>query len=469
MAISLFRTTRHKRYRPGNKVVVGSTGSGKSYSENHDVIDAALSDEVAIVVVDPHSRALAWSVFCHLVARGFGNRILFDQLNYFDRVLGYHFLRQPTTRNPYLRESLIEMTSRRFADILMRRRGMASLASAPQTEEYTIKAGMLLLHQPQQQSASDLKYAFQPQHPKFRQLIRDCTHEEVQYTFSLIEDGTIKPAVYAPARRLVEGVCNSPAFAVRCGTSFDLYKFLDQRGILLLEGGTHAVSQDTLQTILGTVMLDVINYVRSRRRSTPRVLIVADEATNANLIGTSGYEVRSMNECRKMGLDWHVLVQSLNFQSSYVTDAVLQNCTRHEWFYCANNAVAQQAAADLGDSDYRGLIRQLATGQRYVKDRNRVFHEQVPPLPDPWVFPRLNDQKANAFLQQIRQRPEYWSPPCSSPTSSNSSAHGGQAEGPSRQPGANETRRSSDSPTNTLPPPDISSDCSPARRLRTGG
>ena len=50
------------------------------------------------------------------------------------------------------------------------------------------------------------------------------------------------------------------------------------------------------------------------------MLLILDEATNANLVGAAGHEVRALAECQKMGLDIHVLVQSLNFPSSYVTD-----------------------------------------------------------------------------------------------------------------------------------------------------
>src|SRR5207244_3204885 len=127
-------------------------------------------------------------------------------------------------------------------------------------------------------------------------------------------------------------------------------RFLGNCGILLVQGG--AISQPVMQTILGSIILQTIQFVRSRPSPVPRVLLVLDEATNANLVGAAGHEVRALAECQKMGLDIHILVQSLNFPSAYVTDGVLTNCTRHEWYYAANAAVARKAAEDLGDTDY---------------------------------------------------------------------------------------------------------------------
>ena len=64
-------------YRRGNKLVVGSTQSGKSYAEVHDLLDAAVLRNVAVVVVDPHARSLARNALTHLIARGQKSRIGF--------------------------------------------------------------------------------------------------------------------------------------------------------------------------------------------------------------------------------------------------------------------------------------------------------------------------------------------------------------------------------------------------------
>ena len=77
-------------------------------------------------------------------------------------------------------------------------------------------------------------------------------------------------------------------------------------------------------------------------------------------------------ECQKMGLDIHVLVQSLNFPNSHITDGVLTNCTRHEWMYAANAAVARKAADDLGNSDYEDGSAHWASATVSSRTRPRL-------------------------------------------------------------------------------------------------
>ncbi len=70
----------------------------------------------------------------------------------------------------------------------------------------------------------------------------------------------------------ISGVCGSVPFAARCGTSFDLESFLDDAGILFVEGGRGDTNAKAV--VMGALVLRVINYVRNRGRSTPRVLLV---------------------------------------------------------------------------------------------------------------------------------------------------------------------------------------------------
>ncbi|WP_145218225.1 type IV secretory system conjugative DNA transfer family protein [Gimesia alba] len=391
--------------------MIGSTRSGKSVSEVPDVVAAAERRDIAIVLLDPHTRSLGWSCLEHLIARGHQSRIIFDNLSHFDRVPAMRFLRPSTAKHPLKRMAENEQTARQFTEVLTRRRGGGSLAHAPQTEEWTMHAAMLVIHQEQERPATDLRFAYQANHPELQELIQHCTHDDTRYRFEQVADGIIKPGQYAAAARLIEGVCGSPPFIARCGTSFDLYRFLDSAGILIVEGGANGVSEDALSTVLGSIAMQTINYVRTRRRPSPRVLLVLDEAVNAGLVG--GTEVRALAECQKMGLDIHILVQSLNFPNSYITDGVLSNCVRHDWFYQANASVCNAAAADLGSPDYRDRIRTLGIGERFVKCRDKVYRERVHMLNDPWGVSGIAKSKARNALKEIYQRPEYWSPSCS--------------------------------------------------------
>jgi hypothetical protein len=435
-------------YRAGNKLTTGSTQSGKSYAEVHDIIAAAETRKVGIVVCDPHKNSLARNALSHLVARGHKRRILWDQLDELEHTLKYRFLIPSRAASPVRRAHENRQQAEQFSELLCRRREVQSLATSPLTEEWTLKACLLLLNQPHDYPAADLRYAFRVGHPTFERLVRDCTEHDVRHEFEQIACGVIKPGQYNAAARLINAVCDAPAFIARCGWALDFGSFLDNGGILLVEGG--AVSQLVLQTILGSIGLQTIHYVRTRARSSPRVLLAMDEATNAMQIGAAGHEVNACAECQKMGLDIHVLVQSLNFPNSHITDGILTNCTRHEWMHAANAAVARKAADDLGSSDYEERIRTLRVGQRFVKERDRVWFETVPPLPNPWVFPQLAAKKIQRAIDEIRERPEYGEdPPCS--------------------PGASATTNSNGSPPDTFAGPATSNDSSPARRRRTGG
>jgi hypothetical protein len=435
----------NRRHRKGNKISVGSTQSGKSYAEVHDVVAAAEDRDVAIVGIDPHKRSFAYNSLIQLISRGHKKRVLWDQLNDLEHALKYRFLVPSRASNPMLRSHENRQQAEQFAELLCRRREMQSLATSPLTEEWTLKGTLLLLNQPHDYAAADLRYAFRVGHPTFGRLVRDCTDPDLKYEFEQISCGAIKPGQFSAAQRLINAVCESPAFIVRCGNSFNLPTFLNNCGILLVEGG--AISQPVLQTIMGSIILQTIHFVRTRRRPWPIVLLILDEATNANLVGAAGHEVRALAECQKMGLDVHILVQSLNFPTAQITDGVLTNCIRHEWMYAANPSVARKAADDLGDTDLEGSIRRLSVGERYVKERDRVRFEIVPELPNPWILPQLATRKTQRAIDEIRLRPEYGTSSCSI--------------------GDNETPRSADSLPDTSAAPDTSVDISPARRRRT--
>lgn len=435
-------------YRRGNKIVVGSTQSGKSYSEVDVILEAANDRRIAIVGLDPHARSLVRNSVTHLVARGHERRIIWDQLDELRSAPKYRFLPRSHAHHPLERAKQNHQTAEEFTELLCRRRDTHSLTTSPLLEEWTMKAILLLLNQPHDHLAADLRYVFKPGHPTFARLVRNCQHPDVRYDFEQIAEGVIKSGQFSAAARLINAICDAPAFIARDGFAFNLSTFLDGCGILLVEGGP--VSQPVLQTILGCLILQTIHYVRTRSRPYPRILLVLDEATNANLVGAAGHEVRALAECQKMGLDIHILVQSLNFPSSYVTDGVLTNCIRHEWFYAANAAVARKAAEDLGNHDLETVIRNLKVGERYVKDRDHVFCDQVPLLPDPWIFPKLAERKVQKAIARIRQRPEY----------------GGNDSCP---PGTTVTPPSDSSPPDTSAVAATSSDSSPARRRRTAG
>jgi hypothetical protein len=393
-----------------NTLCIGSTRSGKSVSQIEAVVKAADANNTAIVVLDPHGDSLAWPLLTHLVARGHKHRIRFDRFSNFKRVLDWQFLTPSTARSSVERHAENTETIGAFTNILLRRSGSDSLASAPLKEEWVNNACWLYIHQDTPPGEDKLVYAFEPDTKEFKSLLENCTDEEALRPFRKLADGKIRANDVSSARRLFRGVCKSPAFAVRCGQGrFKLEPFLNNKGILLVEGASKGnVSYDAMRTMFGAISLRVIRYARIRQRAYPRTLLLMDEATNAGLV--TDYEVQAMAECQKMGLDITVLVQLLDFPNSDITKGVLANCLRHEWFYNSSADVLRAAAADLGKSEHSDRadeIRHFIVGQRYVKERHRVWRDRAKLLPDPWGLPGLSEQKTQQALTEIYQSEDY--------------------------------------------------------------
>ena len=438
-------------YVRGNRLVAGSTQSGKTPAEVFEILGAAQCTDldIAICVVDPHAKSLAWKSLQHLVAGSHTSRIIWDSLEELEHAPKYQFLRPSRATHSLVRAKENHQQAEQFTEVLCRRRDQQSLATAPLTEEWAMRAAQFVLNQPRDYPASEIRFALRPDHPKFRGLLSGCNDPDIRYEFERVASGAVRPSQYASALRLIDAVCGAPSFIARCGTSFDLSSFYDQAGILLIQGGN--IGQQVMQTIMGSIILQTIHYIRTRRYPYPRVLLVLDEATNADLVRI--HEVRALAECQKMGLDIHILVQSLNFPSSFITDGVLTNCIRHEWFYAANAAVARKAAEDLGDPELFNSIRSLGVAERYIKDRDSVYFEKVPRLESPHVLPELAELETLRAIEEIYQRDEY----------------GGNDKWPLPSTGVNVTPQSSDGQCSISAQPGIISNSSPAKRLRIGG
>jgi hypothetical protein len=243
-------------------ISIGTTGCGKSFGEVLKIIEAANEyPPIGICVVDPHKHSLAWQCLAHLVRHGHKKRIIWDSLDEIEHTPKYKFLARSRATHPLIRAKEHQEQSENFAELLVRRQDESSLAGSPQKEEWTMKATQLLLNQPVDYPASDLRYCLRPGHWKFDRLFREVTVEDVKFEFMGVANGSIKQGQYASSRRLIDAVCGSPSFIVRCGI-FDIGKHLDRGGILLVEGG--GISQPVLQTILGSISLQVIQHARMR-------------------------------------------------------------------------------------------------------------------------------------------------------------------------------------------------------------
>ena len=123
-----------------------------------------------------------------------------------------------------------------------------------------------------------------------------------------------------------------------------------------------------------------------------------DEANNAGLIGAAGHETRALAELRKAGYDCHILVQSLNFPTTQITNDVLTNTIEHYWFYNANDAVARVAVqAENRDRLYE-------RGRSLLQQNRQIFSEWLAELGEgfSYVPPQAG---AIAFVQYSSPTP----------------------------------------------------------------
>lgn len=428
-----------------NVLRVGATRKGKTLAAARSIVE---STNEASVVLDPHKQSLAQAVLTHAT----GN-VLYEKLSHVSATLGFELLAPSASADPVRRHLENRHRAEAFVEILLRRRNADGMAATPLLEEWVMAAVTLYLFQGMRKPLTMLPFAFMPGTDEFRWLVRGCELPDIRHKFTQLE--RLNPralrAEVGSAARLMNPVFASPAFQARCRGGFDLRGFLQDRGVLIIERGED-VGDDTMRTVMGAVVLLVIDHAKRRPKPYPPIRVTIDEATNARLVGAP--ELRGLAETNKNGLYWTFLVQNLDFPGG--ADAVLQNCTRHEWFGCPFGELARKAASDVvsglpsGDESRAERIAALAdeimnlpAGWRWVRDLAGSRKEYVPLLQDPWPdWPGLRERKLAEKLSWIRARPEYGAP--STPSSWTSSA-------------------------GTAPPPPRSrTDSSPAERFKRG-
>jgi len=81
--------------------------------------------------------------------------------------------------------------------------------------------------------------------------------------------------------------------------------------------------------MMGAVILRVLQHARTGAKG--RIVLVLDEAVNANLLGL--HESQALAEAGKWGLEVHISCKTRSAsRPRKIRSNVLQNCWRHEWF-----------------------------------------------------------------------------------------------------------------------------------------
>ena len=195
-----------------------------------------------------------------------------------------------------------------------------------------------------------------------------------------------------------------------------IWAFLQNKGKLIVERGD--LGDDAMRVIMCSINLFVIEHAKRRPAPYPPIRIRIDEATNAGLVGGPGSpEQRGVAETAKNGLYWEFLVQNLDFPGG--SDALFQNCLRHEWFGCAMTnwlAKGRQYRCRAGEFWRKPRGQRIAAiadelmnfppGWRWVRDPSGSRKEYVPLLENPWVdWPGLRAAKLREKLQCIYSAP----------------------------------------------------------------
>ncbi|MFO0814109.1 MAG: hypothetical protein U0796_12865 [Gemmatales bacterium] len=306
--------------------------------------------------------------------------------------------------------------------MLQRSRGEVTPSPSPLRDEWVNSSFDLWLSQRVSLPLSALPFALMPGTRTFEQLVEGCTDENIQWKFEQIR--TMNPrtlrAEVGSATRLLSETFGSPAFALRCsGTPIDVGAFLQSKGILIVERG-EVISSQAAATMMGAMILKIIDFVKHRPIPNPPVLLVLEESNNSGLLGR--HESQALAETRKYGLFFRIITQTPTFPAE-IEDNIFQNCSEHQYFRCASYDVARKAAQDIAagfhwlagaDISRAETIAQLTTellhfspGWRYVRDGRGSRKEFVPLLKDPWVWPSLQIPKLREKLSRIFSKPEY--------------------------------------------------------------
>lgn len=298
----------------------------------------------AIVWIDPQWGKSGWEFYQDCLAFGLGRRTIFESLGHTDAVIQFDELMPSTAATLIQREKENKRTVEVFLDALGRQREFAGLSEHALIKQWAQNESFLLLHQnPRKHLASGI-WSFRPHSPSWKELCDECEFEDIAHRFRHlpVHPATLERMV-APAQRFFEPVFDSPAVKVRdgMGKGYDFDDALDQRKILIFEGGD--LSEDEAGFLLRRIVLRVLEYKR-RYGKTP-VILVIDEAEAYRMIGHM--EAKALKALGFYGLHMIIVCQTPWFFDEEVTRDVFQNADSHKWFRCPNYEIAALAAKDL--------------------------------------------------------------------------------------------------------------------------
>ena len=463
---SLLRLFRHDASIDAepSRVIVGSTGSGKSEGELHDLLRLARRRDCAVVLLDGHGP-LAFRAAGHWAARGHEDRLVYEPLRVTDRVLCWSMLPRSTSATATERRLDASETRDEVSQCFLAPRNLATLTDRPWTKEWLDAAIALALSQPESQPLSSLQNAFRVRSPEYEALLQHSDRPELVAKFRAAE--RLRPSQYeqltGASRRMLELVCDSEVVRLRCRSGqFDWLEALRARRLVAFDGGGLR-SVEVKRTLFLLATMQVIHAVRRHfamfQRPLP-VVLVLEEAGAFDL--ATPFVLSALQELRKAGLAIHLLTQSsLDFGDHTQFERILANVPWQAWYQCLapsdqelgakaltnaafdtyavhfhrrrflrrprfptfrdHDADGERVAEphfkqpSLQEQEFRTRLATLRVGERYVRDRHHVWRERLRPVRSPWLHP-VADASTRAVIARVRQQPLYRpSPPRAAP------------------------------------------------------
>lgn len=299
----------------------------------------------AFVVFDPPGsmvRKLGTYLTLH------GIPFLNDAVRETSGVLGYTFCARSQNPDPDQEEAENRETISDVIAALLRAEGKMDATKNQMIQRGLIDALMLLIYQDTPCPFYLLQHCFFGESEQAQYLLAHCTSPEIALRFAYYHGlkGPQRQFEVGPAERRLMTVCSCPQFRKRCQETFDLAHFLNNGGILLMDGSSKGnLSREDASLVMGMVLLRIISLARSGKL-TRRVVLIIDEGINTGLI--DGNLARALKEAGKWGLEFHILMQVPETVDPEVSEGINQCCTIKYCFKQASPKSARFLAEILG-------------------------------------------------------------------------------------------------------------------------
>lgn len=372
----LFRRPRNVE---ASRLIIGSTGSGKSEGELVELVRLADRRDHAVVLLDGHGP-LAFNTAGHWFARGHAERLIYEPLRATDRVLCWDML--PRSGASSLSDRRLEDAETRdeVAQCFLAQRNLASLVDRPATKEWLDAAITLCLSQPEPEPLPSLLSAFRVGSSEYERLLLHSDNAPVVAKFREVERVWRRnPVQYevqtGASRRLLELVCDSEVVRLRSRPGlFDWLGALQTKNLIAVDGGGIR-SREIRRTLFLLMSLQVIQAIRRHFSRTQRplpVVLVLEEAGALGLV--TPFILSALQELRKAGLALHIITQSsLDFGDPAVFHSVLANTPWQAWYQVLSPADQELGAKVFTNTTFDPLALHFT--------RTRQLHDGLQSIP----------------------------------------------------------------------------------------